>query len=179
MREIKIGSVNGIAITAYRKEDGFFVPIRPICDALGIDVEPQRRKLNEDYLVGATTVIMTAVGADGRTREMFCLPLKFVCGWIFSINPGKVAQEARENVEKYRAECYDVLYRHFFGGFIADEQNAAKAGKLKKEIEDVKQEQKQLEDRRKELNRKAAELSKEYDDLTFKIICSSNNLSDI
>lgn len=44
---------------------------------------------------------------------MFCLPLEFVFGWLFTINSSNVAPEAKETVEKYQLECYRVLYRHF------------------------------------------------------------------
>lgn len=55
------------------------------------------------------------VGADNKEREMVCLAVKFIYGWLFTINPGKVAPEAREAVTRYRRECYDVLYDHFAG----------------------------------------------------------------
>ena len=44
---------------------------------------------------------------------MFCIPFRFVFGWLFSINPKNVAPEAREAVLKYKLECYNVLYNHF------------------------------------------------------------------
>lgn len=58
---------------------------------------------------------MTTVAADENSRDMVCLPLQYIYGWLFTINPGKVAPEARETVSRYRRECYDVLYEHFAG----------------------------------------------------------------
>lgn len=46
---------------------------------------------------------------------MYGLPLKYIYGWLATINPGKVAPEAREAVTRYRRECYEVLYEHFSG----------------------------------------------------------------
>lgn len=45
---------------------------------------------------------------------MLALPLQYIYGWIFSIHPSKVSPEAKDAVLRYRKECYDALYRHFF-----------------------------------------------------------------
>lgn len=84
-----------------------------MCDALGIDAKSQRAKLQEDEFFASTGVIITSVAADEKEREMFCIRLRDVYGWLATINPGKVAPEAREAVTRYRRECYDVLYEHF------------------------------------------------------------------
>ena len=117
MREtISIGKINGSEITAIKAEDGtVLVPIKPICGALSVDVESQRKKINEDEDLCSTAVLSTAVGADGKERDMLCLPLRYVYGWLFTINPKNVAAAARESVRKYRQQCYDVLYDHFEG----------------------------------------------------------------
>lgn len=107
-----IAKVNNIAIIASNEPEKF-VPIKPICDILGIDVESQRKKIKEHPLLSSTSVLCTAVGADKKEREMFCLPLEFVFGWLFTINSSNVAPEAKEAVEKYQLECYRALYHHF------------------------------------------------------------------
>lgn len=90
-----------------------WVPIKPICDIMGIDVEAQRRKILEDEILRSTAVLSTAVGADKKDRQMTCLPLEFVFGWLFTINPDRVAPDAREAVIRYKLECYEALYDHF------------------------------------------------------------------
>lgn len=40
-------------------------------------------------------------------------PLKYVYGWLFTINPKNVSDEARPAVMRYRVECYNALYDHF------------------------------------------------------------------
>lgn len=89
------------------------VPIKPICEALGIDAKAQRTKIQEDEILGSTGVLSTSVAGDGKGREMFCLPFKFVFGWLFTINPSNVKEEAREAVVKYKLACYEVLYQSF------------------------------------------------------------------
>lgn len=108
-----ITRINGADIVTVDKDGETYVPIKPVCDALGIDAKNQRTKLQEDEFFASTGVIITSVAADGKEREMYCLRLRDVYGWLATINPGKVAPEAREAVTHYRRECYDVLYEHF------------------------------------------------------------------
>lgn len=110
-----ISRINGVEILTVERDGEVYVPIKPICEAIGIDVDAQRNKLNSDEFFNSTTAIITAVGADGKQREMYSIRLRDVYGWLATINPGKVAPEAREAVTRYRRECYDVLYEHFAG----------------------------------------------------------------
>ena len=89
------------------------VPIRPICDALGVDFEGQRQRISRDEILSPTAFMTKAVGADGKDREMVCLPIKFVFGWLFTIDTSRVNEEARESVINYKLKCYDVLYNYF------------------------------------------------------------------
>ena len=107
-----IARINDVSILII-DEGEKHVPIKPICEALGIDIDSQRKKLKEDEILSSTTVLNTVVAADGKQREMLCLPYMFVFGWLFTINPNKVAPEAKENVLKYKLECYKVLFSHF------------------------------------------------------------------
>lgn len=107
-----IARVNSVAIVA-GNDPKKLVPIKPICEALGIDFDSQRKKLKEDEDLSSTAVLSTVVAADGKDREMVCLPIEFVFGWLFTINPKNVKEDARESVRKYRMECYRALYSHF------------------------------------------------------------------
>jgi hypothetical protein len=100
------------------------VPIKPICDALGIDAKAQRTKIQEDEILGSTGVLSTSVAADGKEREMFCIPFKYVFGWLFTINPSNVKEEARASVIQYKEICYDVLYQSFtdMSDFLTEKQ---------------------------------------------------------
>lgn len=110
-----ISKINGVDIVTVNQDGETYVPIKPICQALGIDFSAQYNKLQSDETLSSTIAIIAMVGADNKEREMVCLAVKFIYGWLFTINPGKVAPEAREAVTRYRRECYDVLYDHFAG----------------------------------------------------------------
>lgn len=107
-----IAIVNQVQLQLIENGDKL-VPVRPICEALGIDSKVQRTKINDDDFLSSVGVLSTSTGSDGKQYEMFCLPLKYVFGWLFTINPKNVKEEARDTVQRYRLECYDVLYRHF------------------------------------------------------------------
>lgn len=125
----KINNVEIIVIENGEKK----VAIKPICQALGIDVDSQRKKLNSDPILSSVTVTSTATGADGKQYEMVTIPFKYVFGWLFRIDSRNVKEEAKETVLKYQIECYDALYNHFasYADFVEQKQ-AVIEDKLKK-----------------------------------------------
>lgn len=87
----------------------YWIAIKPICEALGVDYERQRKNLKEDEILSQLPSEQTVVAADGKLRKMVCLPEFFIYGWIFSI------QSQSEELQQYKLECYRVLYEHFHG----------------------------------------------------------------
>ena len=69
-----ITRVNNVDIVATSDEQ--MVPIRPICEALGIDAEAQRQRIERDEILSSTTCMIKAVANDGKEREMYCIPPK-------------------------------------------------------------------------------------------------------
>jgi uncharacterized tellurite resistance protein B-like protein len=100
------------------------VPIKPICEALGIAFQAQKDKIETDEILASTVMLSITVAADGKQREMFCIPFKYVFGWLFTINPSNVKEEARESVIKYKEACYDALYQSFtdMSDFLTEKQ---------------------------------------------------------
>jgi len=52
-------------------------------------------------------------GADGKKREMLCLELEYLPGWLFGISPSRVKSEIAPKLVRYREECFKVLWRAF------------------------------------------------------------------
>lgn len=114
MKKTLITRINNVDIVATSNEKGdILIPIRPICEALGVAYQPQIAKFRDDIILGSNVTLSVTVGADGQPRETVCLPLQYVSGWLFTINPANVSEEARPEVERYRLECYDALYNRF------------------------------------------------------------------
>jgi len=115
MSEIKtntVARINNVDILVIENGEKR-VAIKPICEALGIDVDSQRKKLNEDPILSSVTVLSTATGTDGKQYQMVTIPFMFVFGWLFRIDSRNVKEEAKEAVLKYQIECYRALYNHF------------------------------------------------------------------
>lgn len=132
------------------------VPIKPICEALGLDPNGQIQKIKSHPIMGSTACNLHVVAGDKKEREMACIPLKYVFGWLFTIQSNMVKEEAREFVIKYQTECYEALYRHFTDhtNFMEQKQEAVKEKKeelaiIKKNFNEAKT---QLADATKSFN---------------------------
>lgn len=100
-------------ITAVRTEDGrVFVPIRPIVERLGLSWSGQRERVIRDRVLSAeaATVRVTRTEGDRQiARELFCIPLDYLSGFLFGISAERVKPEYQEDVIRYQRECYKVL----------------------------------------------------------------------
>ena len=90
-----------------------FVALRPICDYLGLDWSAQYRRVQRDAVLARQTRAMVLAGADGRQREMICLQLDYLPGWLFGVTTGKLRPELIEKLTRYREECFQVLWRAY------------------------------------------------------------------
>lgn len=107
----------GDTITAFLLHRGdtttIYVPLRPLCDYLGLNWSAQYRRVQRDSVLGATVAVMATVGADGKQREMICLPLDMLPGWLFGITSSRVRQDLQPKIDRYRRECFRVLWQAF------------------------------------------------------------------
>jgi hypothetical protein len=92
---------------------GVFVSVRRVCDALGLAVQPQLAKLWAKPW--ATVTFIVTVAEDGKNRETAMLDLDALPMWLATIEPSRVAPEAREKLVLYQREAARVLRDHFFG----------------------------------------------------------------
>lgn len=90
------------------------VSLRRMCENLGVDYGNQLKKLKEKPW--ATVVIMTTVGADGKTRDMVMVDRKTLTMWLAGINATKVKPELRGKVDAYQCEAADALDQYFNEG---------------------------------------------------------------
>lgn len=100
---------NGKTILFTNVNGETFVAVKPICEALEIDYEAQRKAINRSKLLSQLPSKQTVVAKDNRLRKMLCFNEKYVYGWLFSIN-----SESEELIE-YQKTCCDLLYNHFHG----------------------------------------------------------------
>lgn len=113
MKTTTLAKINNVTIQMVSSNNEKLIPIKPICEALGIQYPTQFNKLKEDDFLNSVIALRATTGSDGKQYEMVCLPIEFVFGWLFTINPKNVNPDARDAVSKYRIECYRALFRHF------------------------------------------------------------------
>ena len=149
----------GDDIIAVRMADGtIHVPVRPICELLGVNWAGQYRRINRDTVLAEevrSIAVATREGDRVVTREMQCLPLDYVSGFLFGINADRVKPELKERVVRYQRECYKVLAEAFqegrltadptFDDLLAGESPAAQAYKMAAAIMQMARQQLLLE----------------------------------
>ncbi len=91
-----------------------FVAMRPVVDAIGLNWASQFKRIKSDEVL-STCVVMTTtqLPGDSQSRELFCLPLDMLNGWLFGIDVKRVREELRETLIAYKRECYAVLHRYW------------------------------------------------------------------
>ncbi len=104
------GDVIPVAQTA---GDEIFVPIRPLAVFLGLDQSGQRQRIQRDPVLAKKARQVMMKSADGRVREQLCLPLDLLPGWLFGITTGKMSAEMAEKLNRYREQCFRVLWNAF------------------------------------------------------------------
>src|SRR5689334_19773106 len=103
---------------AQTPDGGLYVPLRPLTDFLGLASGPQRRRVARDEVLAEGARLVVMQGADGRQREMLCLPLDMLPGWLFGIQPTRVRPALADKLKRYRAECFRVLWQAFKGDVL-------------------------------------------------------------
>jgi hypothetical protein len=101
------------------EQDGdAWVAVKPIADAIGVEWSGQQKKLLRDPKFNC--VPMYTVAEDGKGREMLCLPIKQINGWLYSINSNRVRADVRVLLLEFQAECHEALHRHLNGRSNSD-----------------------------------------------------------
>lgn len=164
-----ITKINGIDIVSVEKDGETYLPIKPICDAIGIDFPTQYGRIKNDEILSSVVGLRPTTGADGKQYEMMCLPIRYVFGWLFLINPKNVSAESRPAVITYRCECYDVLWSHFVGAAKkAAEQSRLEAdllrerGQLLEQSRVIKTEIREIDEKLTALSREAPTRNPHY-----------------
>lgn len=107
----------------YPDEWDRLIPIRPICEMLGIDPATQTDKLRKGPWTNrwASPAVAAdgnrgaspSVAADGRRRRMACLPLRELPVWLGGISARRVAPGVREILWALQLEVVPLLLQHF------------------------------------------------------------------
>ncbi|MDE9456167.1 hypothetical protein KKJ06_21250 [Xenorhabdus bovienii] len=92
-----------------------YVPMRPIVEGMGMDWASQYTKLKQRFNTSVVNITMQ-LPDDKQRRDVVCLALRKLAGWLQTIYPNKVKPEIRDKVIRYQDECDDVLYDYWTKG---------------------------------------------------------------
>ncbi|HDK6466404.1 TPA: phage antirepressor N-terminal domain-containing protein [Klebsiella pneumoniae] len=94
-----------------------YTPMKPIIDGMGMDWASQFTKLKQRFKTSIVKITMQLPG-DNQRRDIICLALRKLAGWLQTISANKVRPEIREKVIQYQEECDDVLYEYWTKGEV-------------------------------------------------------------
>lgn len=102
---------HGDTVQAVQDGRGVWVPLKRVCEALGVDAKGQRTKL--ETKAWAVKEMISATGPDGKNYRMFCVHLKSLPMWLANIDENKVKADIKPKLQRYQIECADALAEHF------------------------------------------------------------------
>ncbi|MFO7679603.1 MAG: phage antirepressor N-terminal domain-containing protein [Chloroflexota bacterium] len=109
-----------------------YVPLRPLCDYLGLNWSGQRQRIHRDPVlsqVKGECVIHSPSSGErgGGSQTILCLPLDYLNGWLFGISANRVNDDVRDKLVRYQLECYRVLAREFVQTAVSATPSATSA----------------------------------------------------
>lgn len=123
-------SFNKQALITFEQNGTHYTAMKPICENIGLDWTAQAQRLKRDEILNSTMVIITIVAEDGKQREMICLPIEYINGWLFGIDINRCKPEIRETLIKYKKECFQALHDYWFKGKAERSQNSQQIAPL-------------------------------------------------
>ena len=115
MCELSPVTFHGDTIFCVEKDGQPYTPMKTIVENMGLDWSGQAAKFRSNKGRWSVEMIST-VAEDGKQRELLCLPIRKLPGFLASINPKKVKAEISEKVIIYQNECDDALWDYWTKG---------------------------------------------------------------
>ncbi len=102
------------ALVSIENQSLIYIPLRPICDYLGLTWSGQYERVTRDAVLSQEVQFVRVTRTNKRGNpNLLCLPLDFLNGWLFGISPTRVKPELKEKVIRYQRECYRILGQAF------------------------------------------------------------------
>ena len=140
MSKLQKVNFHGNEIAVIEKDGKQYVAMKPIVEAMGLEWSQQVKNIKNDPVLSSTMGVTPIVAEDGKKREMVCLPLDYLNGWLFKIPASRYTGKKREAIIMYQKECYKALFDYFHKGAAVnpnatDEQLQALYQTLTEEME--------------------------------------------
>ena len=110
-RQVLLGDAG--QIVAIRLDDGsIYLPLRPMCESLGLDPSGQVQRITRDGVLGKGLRTLPVQTAGGQQR-MQCFLLTYIPYWVSGIEVERVRPDLRERLRTYKewviARVYDAF----------------------------------------------------------------------
>ena len=89
-----------------------YLPIRPICTALGIQWATQRRKIMSDDVLAESTRTLR-LETRGGPQNLVCMDVEAIPLWLAGIEPSRVRADLRDRLMAYKRWVRKVVYEAF------------------------------------------------------------------
>ena len=120
MGEIVTVNFRGDDLYGFKQDDGVFVALKPMVEAIGLAWNGQFERVNRDPVLSKGVRVMRIPFGRGGAQEAVCIKMDLVNGWLFGIDSSRIKDdEVRQRVILYQEECYGVLFAHFYRGEAA------------------------------------------------------------
>lgn len=134
---LKSVQFRGSVLETFERGGQPFVVLKPIVEGMGLDWNGQFQRVKRDPVLGSTMCVTHTVGADGRRREMLCLPLRMLNGFLFGVDASRVRRAIQEQVIGYQRECYDALAAYWMEGAAVNPRAGSGDGELVRRIDGI------------------------------------------
>lgn len=139
---------NGKKIVFLSADGTYWIPLKPILQALNLDERRWLQKTRRDAFFRGCLLnmsIQVPENDNNQARKMTCLPEKYIYGWICFLNADN------EELIKYKKTCYELLYNHFHGTITNRKELLLQRSELDKQILELKKSLKQEDEKYKSL----------------------------
>lgn len=109
---------HGHALTVITGPAGeHLVAMKPIVEAIGLQWEAQLKRIKRHSVLAACMSMMDIqMSGDDQRRELACLPLDMLNGWLFGVDASRVRPEIRDTLIQYQRECFAALSAYWQKG---------------------------------------------------------------
>lgn len=93
------------------QDNEYYIAIKPLCKALGIDYGNQFEVIKKDSVLGPAYGNYR-IQVDTQKRQFGCLPEHLLYGWLLQVN------SSDPEFKNFKFECHKVLHAYFKGSII-------------------------------------------------------------
>lgn len=99
-------------LAARTETSEIYLPVRPICTALGMNWPTQYRKIKADEVLLESTRTLR-LQTRGGPQNLVCMDVEAIPMWLAGIEPSRVREDLRERLKAYKRWVRKVVYEAF------------------------------------------------------------------